>query len=98
MFLRKNEFGGRFINIVLKKSAVAAGSVVERPPRLSNKRGEERRCLQNVCENHFCSWPRGRSGVAVPNQPFKAPEPLQSETCLEKKRLKFGSSQKLPKI
>ena len=36
----KNKFGGRFIDIELEKRAVVAASVVELPPRCSNKRGQ----------------------------------------------------------
>ena len=67
--LKKNDFGGRFVDIGVENVAVAAARVVERPPRCSNKGVKKRRCLQNYCENIFCSWPRGRSGVTVPNQP-----------------------------
>ena len=41
----KNEFSNSFINIGLKKSAVAAASVVEGPYRCSLKKGKKRRCL-----------------------------------------------------
>ena len=39
----ENKIGGRFINIGLENVAVAAASVVERPPRCSNKGGQKRR-------------------------------------------------------
>ena len=50
---KKNEFGGRFVDIGLENVAVAAARVVERHPRYSNKGLQNRRCLQNVCENLF---------------------------------------------
>ena len=40
-----NEFDGRFIDIGLEKSAVAAARVVGGPPSCSNKKGKKRRCL-----------------------------------------------------
>ena len=43
--IEQNEFGGRFIDIGLENVAVAAASVVELPPRCSNKGGQKRRCL-----------------------------------------------------
>ena len=43
--VRKNEFGGRFIDIGLKHVAVAAARVCDRPPRCSNKGVQKRRCL-----------------------------------------------------
>ena len=43
--VKKNEFGGRFINIGLEHVAVAAARVCDRPPRCSNKGVQKRRCL-----------------------------------------------------
>ena len=50
---KKNDSRSRFVDIGLENVAVAAARVVERPPRCSNKGVQKRRCLQNVCENHF---------------------------------------------
>ena len=43
--VKKNEFGGRFIDIGLEHIAVAAARVVGGLPRCSNKAGQKRRCL-----------------------------------------------------
>ena len=40
--LKRNEFGGRFIDIGLEKVVVAAARVVGGPPRCSNKEGKKR--------------------------------------------------------
>ena len=59
IFIRKmrcwknNDSRTGFVNIGLENVAVVAARVVERPPRCNNKRVQKRRCLQNVCENHF---------------------------------------------
>ena len=52
-FGKDNDSRNRFVDIGLENVAVAAARVVERPPRCSNKGVQKRRCLQNVCENHF---------------------------------------------
>ena len=43
--IEKQKDGGRFIKIRLDNVGVAAASVVELPPRCSNKRGQKRRRL-----------------------------------------------------
>ena len=53
MIFEKQKFGGRVIDIGLEIVAVAAGRVVGGPPRYSNKGGKKRRCVYNVCENHY---------------------------------------------
>ena len=75
----KNEFGRHFINIWLETSAVAAASVVEGPPRCSNKGGQKRRCLYNACENHLFTAARARAGIG-PSPAFIAPEPHRASS------------------
>ena len=57
----------------------------------SNKGGSKASIFIKRLRESFVSWPRGRSGVTVPNQHFKASKNLQSETCLgNKNRSAFG--------
>ena len=52
---------GGVIDIGLKNVAVAAARVVEGPCRRGLNKVQKRRCLQNVCKNHFSMGSRANS-------------------------------------
>ena len=69
----KITFGGRFINIGLEKSAVAAASVVEEPSRCSNKGSKASMFIKRLRESFLFTASEARAG-GRPSPALKAPE------------------------
>ena len=77
--MRKNEFGRRFINIGLEKSAVAAASVVEGPSRCSNKEGKSVEVYKTPVRIICFNGAEARTGNG-PSTAFNAPESYRASS------------------